>query len=135
MYVCNACFAELLQGSSQEESLSSSQKTSSSVLAKEALIEIDYSSLSDDLKVNFYHHEYMGRSSAPPCLNTFRAPCDFKEADDHYYLRPEFFSDMKLSSLISLFHLKWCSNPRYQNVTAKVGRGIPLGGAETSAYL
>ncbi|KTG43858.1 hypothetical protein cypCar_00042525, partial [Cyprinus carpio] len=38
-------------GSSQaEESLSSSQKTSSTVLAKEALIEIDYSSLSEDLK-------------------------------------------------------------------------------------
>uniref|UniRef100_A0A9J7XJ21 Structural maintenance of chromosomes protein 1A n=1 Tax=Cyprinus carpio carpio TaxID=630221 RepID=A0A9J7XJ21_CYPCA len=39
------------EGSSQaEESLSSSQKTSSTVLAKEALIEIDYSSLSEDLK-------------------------------------------------------------------------------------
>ncbi|XP_056100811.1 structural maintenance of chromosomes 1A, like [Rhinichthys klamathensis goyatoka] len=39
------------EGSSQaEESLSSSQKASSTVLAKEALIEIDFSSLSEDLK-------------------------------------------------------------------------------------
>ncbi|NP_997975.2 structural maintenance of chromosomes 1A, like [Danio rerio] len=39
------------EGNSQaEESLSSSQKTSSTVLAKEALIEIDYNSLSEDLK-------------------------------------------------------------------------------------
>ncbi|XP_048877704.1 structural maintenance of chromosomes 1A, like [Brienomyrus brachyistius] len=39
------------EGASQaEESVSSSQKTSSTVLAKEALIEIDYSNLSDDLK-------------------------------------------------------------------------------------
>ncbi|CAG6021415.1 structural maintenance of chromosomes protein 1A [Menidia menidia] len=37
------------EGSSQTEE-SSSQRTSSSVLAKEALIEIDYSSLSEDLK-------------------------------------------------------------------------------------
>lgn len=43
-------FALRLQGSSQTDE-SSSQRTSSSVLAKEALIEIDYSSLSEDLKV------------------------------------------------------------------------------------
>ncbi|XP_028849002.1 structural maintenance of chromosomes protein 1A-like isoform X2 [Denticeps clupeoides] len=38
------------EGSSQVEESVSSQKTSSSVLAKEALIEIDYSNLSEDLK-------------------------------------------------------------------------------------
>ncbi|MBN3316493.1 SMC1A protein, partial [Atractosteus spatula] len=37
-------------GSQAEESVSSSQKTSSSLLAKEALIEIDYSALAEDLK-------------------------------------------------------------------------------------
>lgn len=46
------------EGSSQaEESLSSSQKTSSTVLAKEALIEIDYSSLSEDLKDSLSEEE------------------------------------------------------------------------------
>lgn len=40
----------LFKGSSQTDE-SSSQRTSSSVLAKEALIEIDYSNLSEDLKV------------------------------------------------------------------------------------
>lgn len=44
-----------LQGSSQTDD-SSSQRTSSSVLAKEALIEIDYSNLSEDLKVCLPHH-------------------------------------------------------------------------------
>lgn len=43
-------FLLLFQGSSQTDD-SSSQRTSSSVLAKEALIEIDYSNLSEDLKV------------------------------------------------------------------------------------
>lgn len=43
------CFL-LFKGSSQTDE-SSSQRTSSSVLAKEALIEIDYSNLSEDLKV------------------------------------------------------------------------------------
>lgn len=43
------------QGSSQTDD-SSSQRTSSSVLAKEALIEIDYSNLSEDLKVCLPHH-------------------------------------------------------------------------------
>ncbi|KAG5282163.1 hypothetical protein AALO_G00052910 [Alosa alosa] len=38
------------EGSSQVEESVSSQKTSSSVHAKEALIEIDYSNLSEDLK-------------------------------------------------------------------------------------
>ena len=38
------------KGSSQTDE-SSSQRTSSTVLAKEALIEIDYSNLSEDLKV------------------------------------------------------------------------------------
>ncbi|KAJ8265455.1 hypothetical protein COCON_G00145540 [Conger conger] len=41
---------EELKGSSQTEESMSSQKTSSTVLAKEALIEIDYSNLSEDLK-------------------------------------------------------------------------------------
>uniref|UniRef100_A0A3B3RSM2 Structural maintenance of chromosomes protein n=1 Tax=Paramormyrops kingsleyae TaxID=1676925 RepID=A0A3B3RSM2_9TELE len=46
------------EGSSQaEESVSSSQKTSSTVLAKEALIEIDYSILSDDLKDSLSEEE------------------------------------------------------------------------------
>ncbi|XP_026126733.1 structural maintenance of chromosomes protein 1A-like [Carassius auratus] len=46
------------EGSSQaEESLSSSQKTSSTVLAKEALIEIDYSSLSENLKDSLSEEE------------------------------------------------------------------------------
>ena len=40
----------LIQGSSQTEE-TSSQRTSSTVLAKEALIEIDYSILTEDLKV------------------------------------------------------------------------------------
>lgn len=44
----------LFQGSSQTDE-SSSQRMSSSVLAKEALIEIDYSNLSDDLKVTVPH--------------------------------------------------------------------------------
>lgn len=44
----------LFQGSSQTEE-SSSQRTSSTVLAKEALIEIDYSNLSEDLKVASPH--------------------------------------------------------------------------------
>ncbi|KAI2650085.1 Structural maintenance of chromosomes protein 1A [Labeo rohita] len=49
------------EGSSQaEESLSSSQKTSSTVLAKEALIEIDYSSLSEDLKDSLSEEEIKG---------------------------------------------------------------------------
>ncbi|KAI7789790.1 structural maintenance of chromosomes 1A, like [Triplophysa rosa] len=49
------------EGSSQaEESLSSSQKTSSTVLAKEALIEIDYSSLSEDLKDSLAEDEVKG---------------------------------------------------------------------------
>ncbi|XP_051947649.1 structural maintenance of chromosomes 1A, like [Xyrauchen texanus] len=49
------------EGSSQaEESLSSSQKTSSTVLAKEALIEIDYSSLSEDLKDSLSDEEIKG---------------------------------------------------------------------------
>lgn len=43
-------FVVSFQGSSQTED-SSSQRTSSSVLAKEALIEIDYSNLAEDLKV------------------------------------------------------------------------------------
>lgn len=43
-------FDLLFQGSSQTDE-SSSQRTSSSVLAKEALIEIDYSNLTEDLKV------------------------------------------------------------------------------------
>ncbi|KAL1020921.1 hypothetical protein UPYG_G00006420 [Umbra pygmaea] len=38
------------EGSSQQEESTSSQRTSSTVLAKEALIEIDYSNLSEDLK-------------------------------------------------------------------------------------
>uniref|UniRef100_A0A8C8ER27 Structural maintenance of chromosomes protein 1A n=1 Tax=Oncorhynchus tshawytscha TaxID=74940 RepID=A0A8C8ER27_ONCTS len=38
------------EGSSQQEESNSSQRTSSTVLAKEALIEIDYSNLSEDLK-------------------------------------------------------------------------------------
>ncbi|KAJ8257450.1 hypothetical protein GJAV_G00185730 [Gymnothorax javanicus] len=38
------------EGSSQTDESTSSQKTSSTVLAKEALIEIDYSNLSEDLK-------------------------------------------------------------------------------------
>lgn len=46
------------EGNSQaEESLSSSQKTSSTVLAKEALIEIDYNSLSEDLKDSLSEEE------------------------------------------------------------------------------
>ncbi|KAG1927525.1 structural maintenance of chromosomes 1A, like [Pimephales promelas] len=46
------------EGSSQaEESLSSSQKASSTVLAKEALIEIDFSSLSEDLKDSLSEEE------------------------------------------------------------------------------
>lgn len=49
------------EGSSQaEESLSSSQKASSTVLAKEALIEIDYSSLSEDLKDSLSEEEIKG---------------------------------------------------------------------------
>uniref|UniRef100_A0A3Q1KBN9 Structural maintenance of chromosomes protein n=1 Tax=Anabas testudineus TaxID=64144 RepID=A0A3Q1KBN9_ANATE len=44
------------EGSSQTEE-SSSQRTSSSVLAKEALIEIDYSNLSEDLKVDALSEE------------------------------------------------------------------------------
>ncbi|KAK2885962.1 hypothetical protein Q8A67_016799 [Cirrhinus molitorella] len=49
------------ESSSQaEESLSSSQKTSSTVLAKEALIEIDYSSLSEDLKDSLSEEEIKG---------------------------------------------------------------------------
>ncbi|XP_076875071.1 structural maintenance of chromosomes protein 1A [Brachyhypopomus gauderio] len=52
------------EGSSQEESLSSSQKTSSTVLAKEALIEIDYSSLSDDLKDALSDDEIKGEMNA-----------------------------------------------------------------------
>uniref|UniRef100_A0A8D0CUM8 Structural maintenance of chromosomes protein n=1 Tax=Sander lucioperca TaxID=283035 RepID=A0A8D0CUM8_SANLU len=44
------------EGSSQTEE-SSSQRTSSSVLAKEALIEIDYSNLSEDLKVDVLSEE------------------------------------------------------------------------------
>ncbi|XP_067303132.1 structural maintenance of chromosomes 1A, like [Pseudorasbora parva] len=47
-------------GSHAEESLSSSQKTSSTVLAKEALIEIDYSSLSEDLKDSLSDDEIKG---------------------------------------------------------------------------
>lgn len=47
-------------GSQAEESLSSSQKTSSTVLAKEALIEIDYSSLSEDLKDSLSEDEIKG---------------------------------------------------------------------------
>ncbi|ROL23482.1 Structural maintenance of chromosomes protein 1A [Anabarilius grahami] len=47
-------------GSQAEESLSSSQKTSSTVLAKEALIEIDYSSLSEDLKDSLSEEEIKG---------------------------------------------------------------------------
>lgn len=43
------------QGSSQADD-SSSQRTSSSILAKEALIEIDYINLSEDLKVCLPHH-------------------------------------------------------------------------------
>lgn len=43
-----------LQGGSQTDD-SSSQRTSSSVSAKEALIEIDYSNLSEDLKVAGLH--------------------------------------------------------------------------------
>lgn len=46
------------QGSSQTED-SSSQRTSSSVLAKEALIEIDYSNLSEDLKVFVPPHQHL----------------------------------------------------------------------------
>uniref|UniRef100_A0A8C9WC14 Structural maintenance of chromosomes protein n=1 Tax=Scleropages formosus TaxID=113540 RepID=A0A8C9WC14_SCLFO len=46
------------EGASQaEESVSSSQKTSSSMLAKEALIEIDYSNLSEDLKDSLSEEE------------------------------------------------------------------------------
>ncbi|CAM4683625.1 unnamed protein product [Leuciscus chuanchicus] len=46
------------EGSSQaEETLSSSQKASSTVLAKEALIEIDFSSLSEDLKDSLSEEE------------------------------------------------------------------------------
>lgn len=48
-------FLLLFQGSSQTDD-SSSQRTSSSVLAKEALIEIDYSNLSEDLKVAGPHN-------------------------------------------------------------------------------
>ncbi|TSX72106.1 Structural maintenance of chromosomes protein 1A [Bagarius yarrelli] len=48
------------EGSSQEESMSSSQKTTSSLLAKEALIEIDYSSLSEDLKDALSEDEIKG---------------------------------------------------------------------------
>uniref|UniRef100_A0A9J7XYA4 Structural maintenance of chromosomes protein n=1 Tax=Cyprinus carpio carpio TaxID=630221 RepID=A0A9J7XYA4_CYPCA len=52
------------EGSSQaEESLSSSQKTSSTVLAKEALIEIDYSSLSEDLKDSLSDEEIKAEMS------------------------------------------------------------------------
>uniref|UniRef100_A0A8C7Q8V6 Structural maintenance of chromosomes protein n=1 Tax=Oncorhynchus mykiss TaxID=8022 RepID=A0A8C7Q8V6_ONCMY len=43
------------EGSSQQEESNSSQRTSSTVLAKEALIEIDYSNLSEDLKVRSTH--------------------------------------------------------------------------------
>uniref|UniRef100_A0A4W4FVE9 Structural maintenance of chromosomes protein n=1 Tax=Electrophorus electricus TaxID=8005 RepID=A0A4W4FVE9_ELEEL len=39
------------------DDISQEEKTSSTVLAKEALIEIDYSSLSDDLKVNLHTNE------------------------------------------------------------------------------
>uniref|UniRef100_A0A8C2ILJ1 Structural maintenance of chromosomes protein 1A n=1 Tax=Cyprinus carpio TaxID=7962 RepID=A0A8C2ILJ1_CYPCA len=46
-----------------EESLSSSQKTSSTVLAKEALIEIDYSSLSEDLKDSLSDEEIKAEMS------------------------------------------------------------------------
>ena len=55
------------KGSSQTEE-SSSQRTSSSVLAKEALIEIDYSSLSEDLKVdgrNNMHTFYFNSLACP----------------------------------------------------------------------
>ncbi|KAL4655475.1 structural maintenance of chromosomes protein 1A [Arapaima gigas] len=46
------------EGASQaEESVSSSQKTSSTMLAKEALIEIDYSNLSEDLKDSLSEEE------------------------------------------------------------------------------
>uniref|UniRef100_A0AAY4CZX7 Structural maintenance of chromosomes protein n=1 Tax=Denticeps clupeoides TaxID=299321 RepID=A0AAY4CZX7_9TELE len=52
------------EGSSQaEESLSNSQKTSSTVLAKEALIEIDYSHLSEDLKDSLSEDEIKGEMS------------------------------------------------------------------------
>lgn len=48
----------LFQGSSQTDD-SSSQRTSSSVLAKEALIEIDYNNLSEDLKVRVSHYSVL----------------------------------------------------------------------------
>lgn len=51
------------EGSSQAEE-SSSQRTSSTVLAKEALIEIDYSSLSEDLKDALSEEEIKGETSA-----------------------------------------------------------------------
>uniref|UniRef100_A0A4W5JUT3 Structural maintenance of chromosomes protein n=1 Tax=Hucho hucho TaxID=62062 RepID=A0A4W5JUT3_9TELE len=43
------------EGSSQQEEANSSQRSSSTLLAKEALIEIDYSNLSEDLKVRSTH--------------------------------------------------------------------------------
>ncbi|RVE70507.1 hypothetical protein OJAV_G00065260 [Oryzias javanicus] len=50
------------EGSSQTDE-SSSQRTSSSVLAKEALIEIDYSSLSEDLKDALSEEEIKGETN------------------------------------------------------------------------
>uniref|UniRef100_A0AAR2IVB5 Structural maintenance of chromosomes protein 1A n=1 Tax=Pygocentrus nattereri TaxID=42514 RepID=A0AAR2IVB5_PYGNA len=51
------------------DDISQEEKTSSSVLAKEALIEIDYSSLSDDLKVIIYQHKYREMNTLQQRLN------------------------------------------------------------------
>lgn len=66
----------LFQGSSQTDD-SSSQRTSSSVLAKEALIEIDYSNLSEDLKVSFFAFTWTIVLSMRPVLMIFRGWCSY----------------------------------------------------------
>lgn len=63
-------FDYLTQGSSQTEE-SSSQRTSSTVLAKEALIEIDYSNLSEDLKVGAAHVSHVYSATGPPARILF----------------------------------------------------------------
>ncbi|XP_051517192.1 structural maintenance of chromosomes 1A, like [Myxocyprinus asiaticus] len=86
------------EGSSQaEESLSSSQKTSSTVLAKEALIEIDYSSLSEDLKDSLSDEEIKGE------MNTLQQRLNEQQSILHRISAPNMKAMEKLESVRDKF--------------------------------
>lgn len=72
-----------LQGSSQgEDSVSGSQRTSS-IYAREALIEIDYGDLCEDLKVRISHGGVAGGASSlcRESLRLSRSPVHTSEGD------------------------------------------------------